>query len=567
MNTREIFRKLVTNQYMPDFDYYGFQFQFNTVSKITPYEYCCCTCAYEHEFVDYISCSGEINEEMCTKIVESITNEQCPHVEHVSAQYISLTRVYGIHIALAAGTVKALTSRQDYHIFAGGSFCGGYPFVVEPFMMPLLKENSSLASKTLPFTRKQFPSQYACPSRHDSNQIVFDGLGILEICIRKQNIQLLNAYLEIRNKTISTESVAAAFHYILEHNLTELLGRLLDGNEWFQINYNLRGTAKCCGLAYLYDRPDVLDTLLNSVDSAGYLDTDIDEGADINIKSKLQLLSSIAHRESCDSILTKHNINISDDTIEPWQQADILINTFPNSRALSNDVIIAIKDDSILANKFRNSVLNKTTQFYADFCSNPWEFIINLGYDVNRPDSGNRMILSRMMKIHRRGTSWRQTVELLLYENPDTSLYPSLINSAIHLDKDKDFMRAHINKYVLNVEMFMDAKRHTWFGHDTDANFALNFIGPLLLECGFPLSEDSGKLLESVSKDLHPTEVEYIRSCLEGPRKLTMICRDVLRRHFKGRKIHAFVREEVLPQELKDFILLVPILKCLLKDY
>ena len=563
MNTREIFRKLVTNQYMPDFDYYGHPFQFNTVSKITPYEYCCCPCAYEHEFVDYISCSGEINEEMCAKIVESITNGHCPHVEHVSEHYIRLTRVYGIHIALAVGTLEALTSRQDYSIFAGGSYCRGYPFVVEPFMMPVLKEHSELASKTLPFTRKQFPSQYACRSRHDSNQVVFDGLGILDICVRKQNIQLLNAYLEIRNKTISTGSVAAAFHYILEHNLTELLDRLLEDNEWFQINYNLNGTAKCCGLAYLYDRPDVLDKLLNIVVSAGLLETEVDEGEGIDVKRKLQELCSIVHKKSCIPILTKYNIKISDDIVRPWQQADILLNTFSSFNAPHNAMILALKGDSILADKFRNSVLNKTTQFYADFCRNPLGFINNLGYDVNLANSDNKLILSSMMETNRGGTSWRQTVELLIYENPDTSLYPSLVDSAINLDRNKDFMRTHINKYVLNVEMLMDAKRHAWFGHDNEANFVLNFIGPLLLECGFPLSERTGTLLESVFEHLHPTEVEYIRACLERPRKLTMICRDVLRRYFRGRMIHEFVRGEVLPKSLKDFILLVPTLKML----
>ena len=33
----------------------------------------------------------------------------------------------------------------------------------------------------------------------------------------------------------------------------------------------------------------------------------------------------------------------------------------------------------------------------------------------------------------------------------------------------------------------MDGQKHSLFGHDDPDDFALNFIVPLLLECGFPL--------------------------------------------------------------------------------
>ena len=62
MEPNQEFRNLVANEYMRDFDY-GKGFSFQTVFYKTAYSYCCCPCGYEHEYMDYISDTGEINEE------------------------------------------------------------------------------------------------------------------------------------------------------------------------------------------------------------------------------------------------------------------------------------------------------------------------------------------------------------------------------------------------------------------------------------------------------------------------------------------------------------------------
>ena len=84
MNVKTAFRRLVTGQSVPHFDYETTKFGFQTVFYKTPYSYCICICGFEHKYFDYIKESGEINEQMYSKVVQNIVNDHCPHVKHVS---------------------------------------------------------------------------------------------------------------------------------------------------------------------------------------------------------------------------------------------------------------------------------------------------------------------------------------------------------------------------------------------------------------------------------------------------------------------------------------------------
>ena len=71
-----------------------------------------------------------------------------------------------------------------------------------------------------------------------------------------------------------------------------------------------------------------------------------------------------------------------------------------------------------------------------------------------------------------------------------------------------------------------------------------------MIDCGFPVSRDH--LLKALDDNLHPTELAYIRTCLDTPRRLTHRCRDVIRMSFKGQALHAFAESSDMPK--KDFI-------------
>lgn len=117
------FRKLVTDQYMPGFDYLT-SYTFQTVFFMSDYSYCCCPCAIQHEFVDYVAENGEINEEVYEKIVQSIANGKCPHVsDKIPYEWLRMTSISAVNIAVAVETEKqagitttvAIARAEDVH--------------------------------------------------------------------------------------------------------------------------------------------------------------------------------------------------------------------------------------------------------------------------------------------------------------------------------------------------------------------------------------------------------------------------------------------------------------------
>ena len=105
----------------------------------------------------------------------------------------------------------------------------------------------------------------------------------------------------------------------------------------------------------------------------------------------------------------------------------------------------------------------------------------------------------------------------------------------------------------------MDAREHGLFEDNDQDGFVYNFMGPFLIECGFPFT--SSLLRRCLDKQLHSTELDYLQQCLVSPRRLTLSCRDSLRKHFKGHKIHKYLDITECPQSVKDFILITRLLE------
>ena len=164
---------------------------------------------------------------------------------------------------------------------------------------------------------------------------------------------------------------------------------------------------------------------------------------------------------------------------------------------------------------------------------------------------------------------FRELVELCLYLNLSNLNYLAEQTVSIYLQNydntdlkvegysyiDLIFKESHIPGKIAR-EYSMDAKVHFLFRGE---NFALNFILPLFIECGFPLRRnviDSVLCQEKLIDKMHPAEKEYLIKSLECPRSLQFCCRDSLRRHFKNKDIHQFVSISNIPDAIKNFILL-----------
>ena len=161
-----------------------------------------------------------------------------------------------------------------------------------------------------------------------------------------------------------------------------------------------------------------------------------------------------------------------------------------------------------------------------------------------------------------------KTLELYIFENLDTELNKAAVTVGINADAEMYELRPDERMkgldYHLDATFQMDGQRHSLFGHDDADSFVLKFLGPLLLEAGFILSSTVPEMLEN--RNLHPEENAYIKRCMTIPRSLKTKCRDSLRKHYKGRQIHTFVKISNIPQAIKDFILLRPLLKTVSAD-
>ena len=107
----------------------------------------------------------------------------------------------------------------------------------------------------------------------------------------------------------------------------------------------------------------------------------------------------------------------------------------------------------------------------------------------------------------------------------------------------------------------LDGKEHYMYVDPFKDGYALNFIAPLLIECGFSYSRNV--LSMALERRLHAKELEYFRTCLDKPRSLKLSCRITLRKHFKNRRIHELISllADQIPKYIQDFILLKDVLK------
>ena len=178
--------------------------------------------------------------------------------------------------------------------------------------------------------------------------------------------------------------------------------------------------------------------------------------------------------------------------------------------------------------------------------------VLSAGASVKFLDDFKRTPLLTILKdYYRDHIDAMDKIKLLLNENPDHETHKTAVMRGLWRDS------ASLHTYYTTVKRgnyIVDAKQHGRCGYDDDDNFCLNFMGPFLKECGFPVSRQS--LLHSLNGDLHPSVRAYILKYIESPMPLKVICRDTLRRHFKGRLIHRLAEQSQCPRDIKNFLLL-----------
>ena len=224
MEVSKVFRNLVTNTFMPEFDYAGYKFSFKTVFHISDFDYCLCTCGYEHEYLEYISNSGKIDEILFEKIEQCISEGKCPHVDQVPQTFTKEAGIYGVNIAAAVGTWDAFAN-QSNQISHYGRIYGKKSslFSLGPYETAIYK-NSSFAMMPFmqDFTAKKFPVTHLSAQLTSENpqRIDFEYMTNLAICIRLENRDLLETCLQFNPSHNNPETV---YQYTCKHNMIGII--------------------------------------------------------------------------------------------------------------------------------------------------------------------------------------------------------------------------------------------------------------------------------------------------------------------------------------------------------
>ena len=587
MDETRIFRNLVTNQHMKDFDYRRTKYSFQTVWYRSAYSYCFCGCGFQHEFVDYVSESGYINEEIYEKILLCVLAGNCPHVYEASPEYIRETGVYGLHIAAVAGNYEALKGSLDPKNNITGTLFKLNAYQVVLIKIPALASKFNSETRLLLKGLKIVEAKNLKSVNPETIRIRFEEKSAID-CARKGNISVLELENTMNfSKTDFINTLQIAFKYDLGE-LQELLK-----HTWNKIGGIENMLEECCTLAIVYDKPEFLHFLLHRVSQLSRMHCKTDTG------NYLCKICDVLRRRNCKQVLLiKQNylsggtyikldaLNIDSAgvvkslvnslfTYGMRQELMAILRLIPNiSRILDHiegdrgSILHTYNADSLDVLAYHVPWISKTDNNSTNMCDpNLLKMILDLNVDINREMDGRPPLTDLLyLKWSCHNTLFRDAEELYIFENPDLDLHKTALLHALRVDEVLYQMDTNVMPIAFGGRRIyiMDGKEHGLQGHD-GSDMDMNFMVPLLIECGFPVVTDFHEAFEKTKDFLNPAEQMYIYQCLQTPRSLLLISRDTLRRHYRGRRIHRFVEMINIPKTVKDFILLKPLLKCVPK--
>ena len=575
--TRQRFRNLVTGVFMNDFSYTEVPFYFKTVFYLTPYSYRCCPCTYELEYMDFISDVGEVNETMFEKILQSIIDKQCPHVDSATDDQVNFTTIRGIHIAAALESDEVI-QRYQHDRYTGDSPAG--LLRITPCYAAILKSKP----KSLHAMLDMYPYEcvpegwtvvYVYRSVEDQNSIRFKVSSFLEQCVRKDNPDLLNTFINWAVEKYTIEIMSDALKVVITHKHLECENILLQRMKMFADECDADGDCSdivdCGAIAIIHNRHDVLERVLHVLSTLKNGD----------YKSKSSNLCLRLPRPKCKNVLEAYGISclisepIEDTvhglltTLVEYLDCDsdeivTILKSIPGIEAIINSVD---KNGQTALNIYLKYKLDYiiVCHLYGDPSPKPKivKLLLDLGSDISLPFLNNETPLKLLLRervgqdtIFYENLRW--TVEMLLNENPEIEKHSDERSDSIALLALKLDMALLSQRCVLVRDtpalMKMNNSEISHSRHAGGSKNVLNFLLPLLIECGYPANRDN--LLEAKRESLFPAEYEYIQRVLDTPRGLKMLCRDSLRNHFKGRKIWNYVEMIYAPESIKSFILL-----------
>jgi len=178
--------------------------------------------------------------------------------------------------------------------------------------------------------------------------------------------------------------------------------------------------------------------------------------------------------------------------------------------------------------------------------------LLKLGSDVNARNK--KLETPLMCAISKEINADPEVIREILYFNPTLELHDKSGKTTLALAIARD----HAEKVISQKK------------ENGNQGEAMESIATLLLDCGYNVKYDNVKkphhtvyALRAVWKDLAAT-IGCGREGLsiqQNPKTLQTRCREVVRRSYPGIKLHKFLDYMKVPADIRDFILMVSLLK------
>ena len=632
MDIARQFRCLVRDHFISDHSICDQYFTFQTVFFTLGSSYCCCRCAYDHEYFTYISDTGDIDTEKFDMLAKAVESGHCEHTTKVeNEKHLKQTKVYSIHVAAALGLedmVEAITTHLDtkepplqdpdlnvygtkleYRIFKRSGL-----FHLTPCDIGVLKHNGNILHLVDTFDpNKRIPRA----TESVNNTLYIEETSLVDICIQENNTTILQALSDDVKPTRIINSIIV-FESLFMLNLKDELKTILDD----KIKRRRRGTptenlhdpcvtrylddlhinrrkdiVSIGELAVVYHQRDLFEKSMNAV-----LDTNFNQGY-----SKLAEACIAFERVECEEALKTTEMS---DTSKLECLFRFLVK-YTLSRDHIKKAMMQIPDLPNIINDRRRDgmtllqsyiVWSPTVKIYVvrtliDFGANidisltctpeTYSFFKN-----EREKSRHQTLLIHIFNSKLKHIEdFRKVVELFLYENVSLVANSTAISTAIkHCRNGPGKMPQpdpsnQTGTYIMDAILHEDVFTSTipllieaGFQYDlSDIEDAMElFKDTSLIANSMTSSEDSvlhvrtpppkkKKKNHEQSMPQNPVKA-YLQRCLSEPRPLMLQCRDVLRTHFPRRQIHRYVAVMDIPNRIRDFLLLKPILQKLSVD-